>query len=263
MLVIRSLAFNAAFYVSLIVQMIVWTPFYFLAPRHIAWFVPRVWARSSLKLQQWIAGTRSVIEGMENLPEGPFILAPKHQSFWDTIAFFPYLKDPVYILKRELTWIPFFGWYIAKMRMIPIDRGNRSRALRQALRVARERMADNRQLIIYPEGTRRSPGAEPQYKWGIVEIYSELGVPVVPVAHVAGLYWPRRKFLRYPGTIHARFLKPIPPGLGKEEFHARLIAETEAACDALLVEAARSPNPPPMPATAARRLAELGAEVAG
>src|SRR5690606_36117739 len=130
--------------------------------------------------------------------------------------------------KRELMWIPLFGWYVGKMKMIPIDRGSRSRALKQALVVAKERMAEGRQLIIYPEGTRRSPGAEPAYKWGIVEIYTALGVPVVPVAHVAGLYWPRRKFLRYPGTLRARFLPPIEPGLDKEAFMARLVAETEA-----------------------------------
>ena len=258
MLVIRSLAFNTAFYASLIIQMIVFTPFYFLAPRDRAWFVPKFWARSSLKLQEWIARTECRIEGIENLPDGPFILAPKHQSFWDAIAFFPYLRDPVYILKRELTWIPLFGWYVAKMRMIPIHRGSRSKALKEAVAIARLRMAENRQLIIYPEGTRRAPGAEPAYKWGIVELYSALGVPVVPVAHVAGLYWPRRKFLRYPGVIHARFLPPIEPGLDKEAFHQRLIAETEAACDALLVEAAHSPNPPPMPPTAVERLRELG-----
>ena len=260
MLVTRSLAFNVAFYANLIAQMIVWTPFYFLAPRHLAWFVPKFWARSSLKLQEWIAGTQSRIEGVENLPQGPFILAPKHQSFWDTISFFPYLKDPVYILKRELMWIPLFGWYVGKMRMIPIHRGSRSKALKEALKIARMRMADNRQLIIYPEGTRRAPGAEPAYKWGIVEIYAALGVPVVPVAHVAGLYWPRRRFLRYPGTLRARFLPPIEPGLGKEEFMARLIGETEAACDELLVEAARSANPPAMPETALERLRALGVE---
>src|SRR5690606_33347169 len=175
MLVLRSLTFNFAFYASLIVQMILWSPFYFLAPRRQAWFVPRFWSMSSLKLMEWIAGTKTRVEGLENLPEGPFILAPKHQSFWDTIAFFPYLRDPVYILKRELTWIPFFGWYLAKVKMIPINRGNRSRALKEALRIARERMAEGRQLIIYPEGTRRPPGAEPVYKWGIVEIYASLG----------------------------------------------------------------------------------------
>lgn len=260
MLALRSLAFNAAFYLSLVVQMIVWSPFYFLAPRRKAWFVPRFWSASSMKLLEWIVGAKSRIEGLENLPRGPFILAPKHQSFWDTIAFFPYLSDPVYILKRELTWIPFFGWYLAKVKMIPIDRGSRSRALKQALEIARERMAENRQLIIYPEGTRRPPGAEPLYKWGIAEIYATLDVPVVPVAHVAGLYWPRRRFMRYPGVVHARFLPAIEPGLGKEAFMARLIAETEAATDELLIEAARSDDPPPMPPTAAARLRALGVE---
>jgi 1-acyl-sn-glycerol-3-phosphate acyltransferase len=258
MLLIRSLAFNLVFYVSLIVQMILWSPFYFLTPRRIAWFVPKFWSRSSLWLYDKIGGTKSRIEGHENLPEGSFILAPKHQSFWDTIAFFPFLKDPLYILKRELTWIPFFGWYILKMRMIPVDRGNRSKALRAVVAATKAELARNpRQLIIYPEGTRRPPGAEPNYKWGIVELYTQLGVPVVPVAHVAGLYWPRRKFLRFPGTIHARFLPPIPPGLGKEEFMRRLVTETEAACDQLLLEASRSPRPPQMPATAVHRLREL------
>jgi 1-acyl-sn-glycerol-3-phosphate acyltransferase len=158
-----------------------------------------------------------------------------------------------------LRWIPFFGWYIIKMRMIPVDRGRRSKALKDVIERTRAEMRRNpRQLIIYPEGTRRPPGAEPAYKWGIVELYAELGIPVVPVAHQAGLWWPRRKFLRHPGTIRARFLPPIPPGLGKEEFHARLVAETETACDAYLIEAANAPDAPPMPPTARKRLAELG-----
>jgi 1-acyl-sn-glycerol-3-phosphate acyltransferase len=150
MLQIRSLAFNLAFYASLIVQMIVFTPIYFILPRHLAWFVPRNWSHSSMWLMKVIAGTDRKIEGLENLPEGGYILAPKHQSFWDTIAFFPYMPDPVYILKRELMWIPLFGWYVGKMKMIPIHRGSRSKALKQAVKVARERMADGRQLIIYP-----------------------------------------------------------------------------------------------------------------
>lgn len=260
MLKLRSLAFNTAFYANLILQMLFWTPVYFFLPRHLAWRVPRWWSWSSLWLMKKIAGTEARIAGLENLPEGGYILAPKHQSFWDTIAFFPYLPDPVYILKRELTWIPFFGWYVLKMRMIPIHRGSRSKALRQAVRIARERMAEGRQLIIYPEGTRRPPGAEPAYKWGIAELYASLGVPVVPVAHVAGLYWPRRKFLRYPGTIHAEFLPPIEPGMDREAFLERLVRETEAACDRLLVEAAHDPKGPPLPPTALTRLKALGVE---
>jgi 1-acyl-sn-glycerol-3-phosphate acyltransferase len=143
--------------------------------------------------------------------------------------------------------------------MIPVDRGSRARALKAVVAATKEELARNpRQLIIYPEGTRRAPGDEPAYKYGIVELYAQLGLPVVPVAHVAGLYWPRRKFLRHPGTIHARFLPPIPPGLGKDEFMRRLIGETEAACDELLVEAVRTDSPP-LPPTAVKRLRELGA----
>jgi 1-acyl-sn-glycerol-3-phosphate acyltransferase len=259
MLYLRSFAFNVAFYLNLIVQMIVWTPFYFLAPRHLAWFVPKFWSRSSVWLMEAIAGTKMEISGTENLPQGSYILAPKHQSLLDTIAFLPYIPDALYILKRELRWIPFFGWYIIKMRMVPVDRGRRAKALKEVIARTREEMKEGRQLIIYPEGTRRAPGAEPNYKWGIAELYGELGIPVVPVAHQAGLFWPRRKFLRYPGRLKARFLPPIPAGLGREEMLNRLIAETEAACDAILLEAAAAPNPPPLPETAVKRIAELKA----
>ena len=263
MLVIRSLAFNAAFYIVTLIEMIVFTPFYFLAPRRSAWFVPKFWARTNMWLLDRIGGVKSEVTGQENLPEGSYIVAPKHQSAYDTFAFLPWIPDAIYILKRELMWIPMFGWYVAKMRMIPINRGARSVALKKAVILTKERMKEGRQLLIYPEGTRRPAGAPPEYKYGIVELYAQLNVPVVPIAHVAGLYWPRRKFLRYPGTIKGRFLPPIPAGLPREEFRQRLIAETEAACDALLVEAATGPNPPPMPKTAITRLKELGIETAG
>lgn len=255
---LRSLIFNLAFYVTIIVEMIVFSPFYFLAPRKKAWFVPKFWAVSNLWLMRVIVGTRHEISGLENLPDGPFIVAPKHQSFWDTFAFLPHIRDGVYILKRELTWIPLFGWYLAKMRMIPIDRGSRTKVMREVVRVTKERMADDRQLIIYPEGTRRAAGDVPVYKWGIAELYAQLNVPVVPIAHVAGLYWPRRMFMRYPGVIRSRVLEPIQPGLDRETFLKRLIEVTERACDDLLAEAATGPEAPPLPPTALRRLEELG-----
>ncbi|MGC4026118.1 MAG: 1-acyl-sn-glycerol-3-phosphate acyltransferase [Mesorhizobium sp.] len=258
MLQVCSVVFNVLFYLSLIVQMILWTPFYFLSPRKVAWIVPKFWANSSLWLHDVVTGTHREITGMENLPQGSFILAPKHQSFWDVLAFFPYLDDPLYILKRELRWIPMFGWYIMKMRMIPVNRGHRSKALRQVVQATKDELARNpRQLIIYPEGTRRPPGAEPAYKWGIVELYNQLNLPVVPVAHQAGLFWPRRKFLRYPGTIRAEFLPAIPPGLEKEEFMRRLVGETEQAADRILLETSEDSVRPPMPPTAEERLKVL------
>ena len=233
MLYIRSAVFNAVFYLNLILQMLFWTPVFFLLPRKKAWFVPKFWATSSLWLQRVITGARSEITGLENLPDGPCIIAPKHQSFWDTIAFLPSIPDALYILKRELVWIPFFGWYVAKMRMIPIDRGSRTKALKQAVKSAHELMKSNRQLIIYPEGTRRPPGAEPAYKYGIVELYAQLGVPVVPVAHAAGLFWPRRKFRKTPGLITVEFLPPIAPGLNRRAFLAQLQAQIEPATQRL------------------------------
>lgn len=258
MLHVRSFAFNVIFYTSLIIQMIFWAPFYSLAPRLKAWFVPKFWARTSLALQDAITGSRHDITGLENLPAGSFILAPKHQSFWDVLAFFPLIDDPLFILKRELQWIPFFGWYVLKMRMVPVHRGNRSKALKDVVIATKAEMARNpRQLIVYPEGTRRPPGAEPKYKWGIVELYHQLGIPVVPVAHQAGLFWPRRKFLRYPGRIRARFLPPIEPGLDKEEFMRRLIAATEGACDEILVETALAEPRLPLPPSAVARLEQL------
>lgn len=261
MIFVRSLIFNVCFYVLIIMMMIVFAPYFFLVPRKKAWFVPKIWARSNLWLQSVTVGNRFELSGLENLPHGSFIVAPKHQSLWDVFAFLPFISDGLYILKRELTWIPLFGWYIRKMKMIPINRGSRSAALKKAVKAARQLMSETpRQLIIYPEGTRRPPGSEPKYKYGIVELYMQLNIPVVPIAHVAGLYWPRRKFLRYPGTIKARILPPIEPGLPKEEFFRRLIAETETASDELLLDAARQPDPPPFPPAARARLRELGAE---
>jgi 1-acyl-sn-glycerol-3-phosphate acyltransferase len=259
MIFIRSLLFNAAFYLSLILQMIVQTPVFFLMPRKKAWLVPKNWARSNLWLQKVIVGCDHSIEGLENVPSGPSIIAAKHQSFWDVYAFLPHIPDPVYILKRELMWIPLFGWYVGKMRMIPVHRGSRAVALKSITDGARKAIAeDSRQIMIYPEGTRRAPGDEPSYKYGVAHLYYELGIPVVPIAHVAGLYWPRRKFMRYPGTIRCRVLPPILPGLSKQDFLKELQRVTEAACDEFLISAATGPNPPPMPPTALRRLQELG-----
>ena len=259
MLVLRSALFNAAFYLNAALQMIVWTPLYFLGPRETAWRIVHFWSRSNLWLMRVIAGTRHEITGTENMPDGACIIAPKHQSSWDTFAFLPYQKDPVYILKRELMWVPLFGWYVARMNMIPIDRGSRDKAIHKVNEGAQRAMRDGRQLLIYPEGTRREAGAEPAYKLGIAHIYEKLGVPVVPIAHNAGMFWPRNSWLRHSGTIRAEFLEPIPPGLSREAFMAALVGRTEAACDRLLLEAADDPHGPPLREAARRRVDALRA----
>jgi 1-acyl-sn-glycerol-3-phosphate acyltransferase len=204
-----------------------------------------------------IVGTRYEIEGLEHLTKTGFILSPKHQSTWDTFALVPYLDDPVYILKRELMWIPLFGWYVAKQKMIPINRQARSRAIGEMMERAHQEMENARQLIIYPEGTRRPAGAPPEYRHGIARLYAALGVPVVPVVMHPGLFWPRHKFLRYPGLIKVRILPPIAPGMPSEEFFHHLVRTMEEASDQLLVETVRVNPDVPLPHTARERLEDM------
>ena len=260
MIALRSILFNTAFYANLILRMIVLSPIYFLLPRKKAFFVPKDWARSNHWLMEKIVGTTFTVEGLENIPKsGGYILAPKHQSFWDTYALLPWLDDPVYILKRELLWIPVFGWYVAKQRMIPVNRGAKGKVMAQVIERTKLEMANGRQLIIYPEGTRRPPGAPPEYKYGIARLYRDINVPVVPVAMHPGLFWPRRKFLRFPGHFTVRILPPIEPGLDPDVMHETLMQRLEAASDELLVKTAKENPDLPLPPTAVNRLKELGA----
>jgi 1-acyl-sn-glycerol-3-phosphate acyltransferase len=140
-------------------------------------------------------------------------------------------------MKRELFWIPFHGWFSHKFEMIPVDRDKGPAALRAMLREAKKRIADGREIIIFPEGTRRAPGAPPDYKTGVVLLYDALGVPCVPVALNSGVFWPRRSLIRHPGTIIVEFLDPIPPGLPRGEFMSRLTSAIETASGLLLAEA--------------------------
>lgn len=260
MIILRSILFNTLFYTNLILQMVLLSPYYFLASRKKAFTIPKNWARSNHWLMEKIVGTTFTVEGLENIPEGGYILAPKHQSLWDTYALLPWLDDPVYILKRELMWIPIFGWYVARQKMIPVDRGARGKVMVKVMERAKQEMAAGRQLIIYPEGTRRPAGAEPAYKYGIARIYRDLDVPVVPVAMHPGLFWPRRKFLRFPGHFKVKILPPIEAGLDPDLFYETLIERLEKVSDELLIETARDNPQVPLPPTAVKRLKELQAE---
>lgn len=237
MLVLRSLAFNVLFYANLVF----WLTFValpaLLLPQAALRHVAVGWARSSLWLMRVVAGTRYEVIGRENIPAGGLMVAAKHQSFWETFTLFTLFPDPVFILKRELMRIPLFGWCLAKLRMIPVDRGARARALKDVTRRATVELGQKgRQLLIFPEGTRRPPGAPPAYKFGVAHLYAELQVPCLPVALNSGLYWPRRQFLRRPGTIRLEILPPILPGLDKTSFQHELQQRIETACDRLLAQ---------------------------
>ena len=232
----RSLLFNVLFYVTTTLFVVLGSPL-LLAPRRWAMAAFAIHARFELFLLRLIVGTKYEVRGAEKLPDGPCLVASKHQSAWETFGLIPLFHDPALLMKRELFWIPFHGWFSRKFEMIQVDRDKGPTALRRMLREARKRVEAGREIIIFPEGTRRAPSAPPDYKTGVVLLYEALGVPCVPVALNSGLFWPRRSLLRRPGTIVVEFLDPIPAGLGKAEFLHRLEATIEGASNRLLAEA--------------------------
>jgi 1-acyl-sn-glycerol-3-phosphate acyltransferase len=239
MIFVRSALFNFLFYANLIFLMIIGLPT-LLFGRHAVFMLARLWSRSSLFLLQAICGLSAEFRGLENIPRGACIVAPKHQSFWETFALVPYMEDFSYVLKRELTYIPVFGWYLLRAEQIAIDRANVRTALRELAVRARTLFAEGRKLFIFPEGTRRAPGAPPAYKAGVAYVYDKTGVPCLPVALNAGLFWPRRRFLRFPGTIVVEFLPPIAPGMERDAFLRELEQRIESATARLIAEAARN-----------------------
>jgi 1-acyl-sn-glycerol-3-phosphate acyltransferase len=230
---LRSLVFNVLFYFFLMLWLLFALPT-FLMPRTAILTIAKWWAKSSIFLVRIICGTKVEFRGVERIPRGPLMVAAKHQSMWETFALLPFFDQPLYILKRELKWIPFFGWYLLKADMIDVEREAGARALRNMTRRAGEAVREGRQLIIFPEGTRRPVDAPPRYKHGVAQIYKESGVTCLPVALNSGLFWPRRTFMRYPGTIVVEFLDPLPPGLSRDEFIDRIRNVIEDATDRIV-----------------------------
>ena len=234
---LRSLVFNVLFYAVLVVLAIVALPTFFM-PVQALLTVARWWAKSSVFLMRVICNIKVEFHGVEKIPKGPLLLVAKHQSFWETFALAPLFEHPIFILKRQLMYIPVFGQYLVKYGMIAIDRTAGVKALLEMTRRARDSVRSGRQLVIFPEGTRRAPGAPADYKTGFAQIYSACGVPCLPVALNSGLFWPRRTFMRYPGTLVVEFLDPLPPGLPKDEFISR-VRDTIEEATARVVEAGR------------------------
>ena len=230
---LRSLVFNVLFYLLLVLWLLFAIPT-FVMPRRAILTVAGWWAKSNILLMRIICGTRVEFRGVEKIPQGPLIVASKHQSMWETFALLQFFDQPLYILKRELKFIPFFGWYIMKAAMIDVEREAGGKALRDMVRRAGKAVRDGRQLIIFPEGTRRPVEAPPRYKHGVAQVYKDSGVACLPVALNSGLFWPRRTFMRYPGTLVVEFLDPLPPGLSRDEFVARVSTVIEDATNRLV-----------------------------
>lgn len=243
---IRSIVYAAAFYLVTAIMLVT-----------CSWLLiaPRAWAMTGLRLHSqicmWllkaICGTTFEVRGREKLPPGACLIVSKHQSTWDTFALIPLFGDPAMVLKAELKWIPFYGWFCQKFEHILVERARAAVSLKKLVVDAKRCAAVGRQIVIFPEGTRRPPGAAPDYKSGYIALYEGLQLPCVPVALNSGLYWPRRQLMRYPGTIIVEFLDPLPPGMPRAEFRRTIEAQIEAACTQLMREALASDRPPPQP----------------
>jgi 1-acyl-sn-glycerol-3-phosphate acyltransferase len=237
-IIIRSVVFNVLFYLVLVPYLMVAMPT-LLLPR---WGIIRLaqhWGRVNLHLLRIVCGITVEWRGLEKIPAGACLVAAKHQSVWETFALLTLFRDPTYILKRELLWLPLFGWAAWRARMIPVDRGGGKPALAAMAAHVRDALAAGKQIIIFPEGTRRPAGAEPKYKYGIAHLYGEGIAACVPIALNSGLFWPRRQFLRYPGTITVEILDPIAPGLAIDVFFERLQRDLEAATARLIAQGQR------------------------
>lgn len=229
MLFIRSLLFNILF--------LIWTTglgFLVIIPSLAG---PRQWTQSSARF--WVKGIflllRNIVRlyhevhGLENIPSGPVIVAAKHQSAWDVFLFHTLFEDPIFIVKKELFAIPIVGWLIRRSGCIGIDRSRGVRALKDMLQKARDAAAGGSQIIIFPEGTRTTPGVLPTYHSGVALLYQNLSLPVIPVGLNSGIFWRKQTIVKYPGKISVEFLSPMPTGLDRHTFLVELQSRIEIA----------------------------------
>jgi 1-acyl-sn-glycerol-3-phosphate acyltransferase len=232
-IVARSLLFVALFYAWSTVVALGMVPLL---------LVPRIWCVRALRVHgQGITvllglacNIRVEVRGREHMPKGTALLASKHQCMFDIFGQFEALPRACFVMKKELTRIPFFSWYAWKAGMVVVDREGQSAALKKLVRDASQRLQEGRQVVIFPEGTRGEPGVKGDYKPGIAALYRELNTAVIPVATNSGVHWPAHGFLRRPGTIVFEYLEPIPPGLKRAEFMRTLEERVETASNRLL-----------------------------
>jgi 1-acyl-sn-glycerol-3-phosphate acyltransferase len=223
---IRSLLFNIYFGIVSTLCASLGLPL-LLGTRRLSFVVPQVWARLTGWGCRVFLGLNYKVEGVENLPKGPCIIASKHQSTWETVLFCAIFPRVIFVAKRELLFLPFFNFHFLKQKTIMLNRKLGARARNDLVRQAKERIAEGDKIVIYPEGTRRPLGATPHYKNGIAALYLALGVPVIPVALNSGAFWPRRSFEKKPGTLTVSILPAILPGLSKVDFMKTLETRIE------------------------------------
>ena len=231
MLVLRSALFFVWFIAVSVVMNVMALPV-LLLPAEVSMASAALWGRAVLFGLKHIAGIGLEVRG--RLEQQRVLIASKHFTMWETIAYLALFHHPAIVMKQSLLRIPLYGWYCRKMGMIAIDRSAGASAIRSMAAKGKQALAENRPILIFPEGTRKRPGAPPDYKPGVAALYAQLGVPCVPVAHNSGLHW--AGFLKHPGTIVVQLLEPIPPGLRRQQFMATLETRIEEGTLRLLEE---------------------------
>ncbi|GJL96779.1 MAG: 1-acyl-sn-glycerol-3-phosphate acyltransferase [Hyphobacterium sp.] len=224
--IIRSLLFVIFMYGSMLIVgfSAVWL---LLFPRSWSRALYRIWLAMIFGALKIICGQSYEVRGRENLPEGGALIASRHESMMETQAFWQILDDPAIILKKELSYLPVFGWFAMKLGNIVVDRGAAAKALRKMLRDAKQRASEGRQILIFPEGTRMQPGEFTELRPGVAGLYAAMDVPCVPVALDSGEYWSGKGIIRRPGKSVIEFLEPIAPGLSRADFMHTLQSRIE------------------------------------
>lgn len=231
MIQVRSFLFNIWFFGATALLLIASLPCHFMDRRGVH-FIARIWTKTIVWGLKHICRLEHRLVGRVDLLEGPALVACKHQSAWDTLIFYALCSDPTYVMKKELLSIPLYGWHAQKQKMIPVDRKGGGVALKRMLAMAQEAIAEGRQIVIFPQGTRtpvRSDAKDWPYHPGVMALYNKLDLPCVPVALNSGLFWGRRTFAKKPGLITVEVLDAIPAGLKRAEFMHELETRIETA----------------------------------
>lgn len=237
MTAIRPALYAAWFFATMAVYGIPGLPIAALSRRGALWVMKR-WCHAQRVGLRLLCGVRTEVRGLENLPEGGCLIAMKHQSTYDTIAPFTFLPDPAFTPKEELRRAFMFGYYVERAGMIFLDREGGAKTMRALMTKSKAAIEGNRQVVIFPEGTRQEVGADPNYKPGVAGLYSALKTPCVPVALNTGCAWPGARFPSQPARVIFEILPPIPAGLSRNEFMEQVETAIETAADRLAKEAA-------------------------
>lgn len=231
----RSFVFNLAFFLWTTFVCVFSLPALLVSSRATV-RISELWAVVSLSLLRLIVGLSYEVRGWDNVPRGPAIVALKHQSAWDAIALWVLLKNPVIVLKQSVARIPMFGWYVRRGKAIVVEPNSGAKTLKLMVAAARSAVAACRPIAIFPEGTRTPIGARQPYHPGVAALYTQLGLPLVPVALNSGLFWGHRSLLQRPGRILVEFLPPIEPGFDRRQVMAELEHRIEQATSRLVAE---------------------------